>query len=347
MEVYLYTLASVCLFTTVYILFGDVKKTFPSFSSVLTLFLSLFIIYLIASSPIFIYEDKWMYENFFDTISLESALATKDTGFGYYTFFSRKLYSNSSFYFLQTASLYILGYVIFGYKALSPKYVFLFLLVSYASFGFKAYGENTLRAGLALSMLLIAISLRRKLYLFILFSFLAVLFHKSMAIPLLFFLITGFYNRPKLFFYVWFIALIISAVGIGGVTEFLKENIFSFDDRPADYFDPKEEARYRSGFRLDFVIYSFLPILISSYYIFKLKLKDVLYSRLFGTYILTNATWLLVIRMAFTDRVAYLSWFLIPFLLLFPLLRYKLPLNQRLWAALIIIGTISFTFAMS
>ena len=40
-------------------------------------------------------------------------------------------------------------------------------------------------------------------------------------------------------------------------------------------------------------------------------------------YLYCNSVWLLVIRMAYTDRMAYFSWFLIPFICLYPVITYQ------------------------
>jgi len=94
------------------------------------------------------------------------------------------------------------------------------------------------------------------------------------------------------------------------------------------------------------VIYSVIPILVGYYYLFKIKVVDVFYHRIFNMYLFANAIWLLVISMAFTDRMAYLSWFLVPFLLLYPLLKYALPINQKKWVFIILLGIFGFTSFM-
>ena len=54
-------------------------------------------------------------------------------------------------------------------------------------------------------------------------------------------------------------------------------------------------------------------------------------------YILVNAFWLLVIRIPYTDRFAYLSWFLIPFILIYPLSLDKVFKNQNSILACIVL----------
>lgn len=346
MDLYFYILLFTGFFSILYINTGDEEKKFPTFSLVLSVLLSVFVIYELAFFPMVIYDDKSNYLNLFRTISFEKALDLKDKGFGLYVYLTRSLFSNENLFFILTAFIYVLGYWIFALKTFSKKYVFVFLLMVFVSFGFTGYGVNTIRAGFGMGMLLIAFSNRENKILFFLFGILAVSSHKSMVLPFAFFILSQYVNRPKLYLRIWLLALIISFVNVAFITTFLQENLFSFDDRAAGYFDETKALHYKKGFRWDFVVYSALPILISFYYLFKLKLNDKFYNQLFNTYLLTNAIWLLVIRMAFTDRVAYLSWFLIPFLVLYPLLKYNLPINQRKGVALILLGTMAFTTYM-
>lgn len=345
MDIYYYIIIFFGLISVLYVLNGEEHKAFPPFSIGLAVVLSLFVLYKIAFYPIPVGGDKANYLKLFNTISLEKVVTYKDVGFAYYVYFVRSFFSSSQMFFTITAFIYLLGYWIFALKAFNKKYAFIYLLMVFGSFAFTAYGVNTLRAGFALSMFLIAISYRKNILVFLAFGLLSVLSHKAMSIPLAFFILATYFNRPKTYLGVWILAFIISFIEISAVTEFLQENLFSFDDRSAGYFKT-EKTHYKVGFRVDFIIYSALPILVSSYYLFKLKIEDKLYSQLFSTYLLTNAIWLLVIRMAFTDRVAYLSWFLIPFLTLYPLLKYKLPIKQRIWVASILTVAISFTAFM-
>ena len=77
------------------------------------------------------------------------------------------------------------------------------------------------------------------------------------------------------------------------------------------------------GYRIDFLIYSVMPIFISYYYKKLGYVPSILYAQLYHTYIVTNALWLLVIRMAYTNRIAYLSWMIIPFIVLYPIIENK------------------------
>lgn len=335
-------------FTIFYLKSGKSKVTLPPISNYMNWMLMLFVIISIAFSPIEIYGDKYNYEYIFNTISLASDVnEAKDIGWYYYTYLSKSIFGTSDLYFLLTAFIYIYGYYIFAKKYIPYGTIFIFLLACFSSFGFIFYGINTLRAGFSMALLLVAFTVPKNKFLFIFFAFFAVLCHKSMVLPLLAFILTRYYNHPKAYLRIWFVALAISFVNIGFISAFMQSNLGSFDERSIGYFNADDNLVYKSGFRIDFIIYSAIPILLGFYYIVKLKINDVFYNRLFNTYLLVNAFWLLAIRMAFTDRVAYLSWFLIPFILLYPLLKYKLTVNSRKFVIIILLGILSFSTFMN
>ena len=60
-----------------------------------------------------------------------------------------------------------------------------------------------------------------------------------------------------------------------------------------------------------------------------------------------NAFWIMVIRAEFSNRFAYLSWFLYPIVLAYPLLKLKIwPKTQGNKTAVIMAGHLAFTLLM-
>jgi hypothetical protein len=345
LQFFFYILLIVGFFTILYLSSYKGKKILPTFPDGLSWMLMLFVIFAMAFSPIEIYGDKYNYLNIFDDVNLTNVDESIDIGWSYYTFLNKIVFGDSSLYFLNTAFVYTLGYYVFAKKYIPKGTIFLFLLACFASFGFLAYGVNTIRAGFSMALLLIAFTVPKNKILFILFGAFAVLSHKSMALPLLAFIFTKYYNQPKMFLRFWLVTLAISFVNLGFITAFIQSNLGSFDERSSVY-NSDDSLVYNTGFRIDFIIYSAIPILLGFYYIVKLKVNDIFYNRLFNTYLVVNAFWLLQIRMAFTDRMAYLSWFLLPFILLYPLLRYPLPIHQKKWVIIIVLGVFGFTTFM-
>lgn len=331
-----------------HLLTGSVQQSLPSFDYRLTILLAVLAALLLAFLPVDPYSDKNVYLHKFEFITFDDLATAKDTGWAYYTFYVKSFFGSADIYMLLTSCIYLSGYYIFARKFISPSYSFVFVYASIVSFGFYSYGVNTLRAGFALSLLLVAMSQYKKSMLAVLLAGCAVLMHKSVLLPAGAFFLTRLYNKPKAYIIFWLGCLALSFANVSAVSNVLTPLLAGDDDRLQEYINLGDQNtnRYKTGFRYDFVVYSAVPIALGLYYILKIKVKDILYDRFLNTYLLANAVWLLVIRMAFTDRVAYLSWFLMPFLLLYPLLKYKLPLHQRLWTVAILSGIFGFTMLM-
>ena len=107
------------------------------------------------------------------------------------------------------------------------------------------------------------------------------------------------------------------------------------------------ETHYNVGFRIDFVLYSCLPIIIGYIYQNRLHYKNEFYSLIHSTYIIANAFWVLVIRANFSDRFAYLSWFMYALVMMYPLLEnpehFKNVQDKVFWTLL---GINLFTYFM-
>ena len=347
MDIYLYTLLAFVVFLAViYLLTGKSKYRIPAASYPLIVVLGVIVAAKFAMDPILIYGDKYSYQTTFESLSIFNLWNGSDVGFSVYTFIIKQIADDSTFYFIVTAFLYLIGYFVFARSFFQKRYALFFLLSCFVSFGFSSYGVNTIRGGLALSLLLIGFSFHKKIIWFFVFSILAILCHKSMLLPFVAFYLTRFNNTTKFYLYFWILCLVISFLNVSFISNFIQAILGESDDRYSSYMSKETLERYNAGFRVDFIIYSAIPILVGRFYLFKLKLKDVIYQRLFNTYLFVNAIWLLVIRMAFTDRMAYLSWFLIPFILLYPLLNYPLPINQKKWVIIILLGIFGFTSFM-
>lgn len=124
-----------------------------------------------------------------------------------------------------------------------------------------------------------------------------------------------------------------------------------FDDRMTDYFQSQDDAKVmkqfsETGFRFDFLLYSAMPVLMTWYVTIKRNFEDRTFNIIAVTYILANAFWVMVIRAAYSNRFAYLSWFLYPIVIVYPLLRFRLWDDQDRKTALILLLYEGFTFIM-
>src|SRR5690606_39264861 len=87
----------------------------------------------------------------------------------------------------------------------------------------------------------------------------------------------------------------------------------------------------KTGFRWDFLLYSGLGTFAGWYFIVKRKYEDQFYQWLFHAFLFANAVWILVIRANFSNRFAYLSWFMLGIVIIYPMLKMKFFHDQNRW----------------
>lgn len=224
-----------------------------------------------------------------------------------------------------TAFIYTFNYYN-GAKRITIQNVYLLMLVIISAFCFSGYGTNTIRAGLALSFVFLGLTYIEEKWKWMIYFFIAFNIHHSTAIPMAAALVAKYYPRPKLFYYFWFFCVILSAVAGGYFITLFADLGSDFDDR-VDYLTTTE-THYNVGFRIDFILYSCLPILAGHYYQNKLGYKDSFYAIIHNTYIISNAFWVLVIRANFSDRFSYLSWFLYALVMIYPFVKSPLYFGE-------------------
>ena len=294
-----------------------------------------------------VFTDMVTYANQFER--LQGAIVIPDTFndplFGLFIFFSAQLVTVETFFFL-CALLYILP-LYFACEKWFKHHWFYAFLVLISTFVFWAYGVNGIRNGIATSFFVLAIS-RKSLSGKILFFIVSIGFHKSMLLPLAGYLLANNLNiKVKYFFYLWIMAIPISIFSGGFWEQFFASTGFG-DDRLSYLTTENELGKFSgSGFRWDFLIFSTLPVLFGGYYVFKKKILNKEYLIILSIYLFANAFWILVIRANFSNRFAYLSWFLMGLVIIYPLLKKYFIKNQHKKIGLILIIFYSFTFLMN
>lgn len=244
-------------------------------------------------------------------------------------------------YFYLHSLLYLIGIYIFSKSLHARQYGVIFLCML-LNFQFVSYGVNTMRAGLAGSTVLMAIAFRNRRIVELAFILLAVMIHKSFALPAICYLIAKKYDKTKLYFYIWLLSILLSAIG-GGFFQALFSSVLGDEERASYLTTDAASTHYRVGFRLDFIIFSCVPIVIGYYMIYKRKFSDALYKNLYNMYLLANTFWILVIRADFSDRFAYLSWFIYSPLLIYPLIKQPTIVSHSYkWIAYCILGLTIF-----
>ena len=221
--------------------------------------------------------------------------------------------------------------------------MFLFL----CSFSFWSYGTNGIRNGMATSLFILALCYYDRKWLMYFWFVIAFFFHSSVVIPLAAFITAGVYKNPKIYLYIWLAAIPLSLAG-GNIWQELFFNHLGFSDRTSGYLEGQQvEGSFSStGFRWDFLFYSSFGILAGYYFIFVKKITDVFYIHLFGIYVIANAFWVLVITANYSNRFAYLSWFLMAPVIAYPMFRYKIWKDQYKGFGIILTIYYLFTYLM-
>ena len=70
------------------------------------------------------------------------------------------------------------------------------------------------------------------------------------------------------------------------------------------------------------------------------------YIMFLSIYIICNSFWILVIKASFSNRFAYLSWFLFPIVLVYPLVMFKIRNKNNHYLGLIMLLHLGFTLFM-
>lgn len=242
-------------------------------------------------------------------------------------FLSSFLMKNELLYWLFYSFVYCLAYFVVARKLFPYEYAGYFVLCVVGCMGFVSYGSNTIRAGFGIALLLMAFSSDNR-WLKCLLPLVAVGCNMPMLIPFSGYLIARYIMRKDLWCEcIWVLFLLITLTT--SVVSDIMLLAGGLDDRAAEFVNVDETTEvYNVGFRTDFLLYSLIPVLFVKYNVRNLVGENLIYHTVYRAYLLVNALWLLLIRLPFTDRFAYLSWFMIPFLLMYPVLNEQLD-TQR------------------
>lgn len=215
-------------------------------------------------------------------------------------------------------------YVAFSYwagKKLMDENAYGVLLAFLGSFSTWGFGVNGIRNGFAGAVLVLAMAIilragsnKIRILVGIIVMWLAYKFHNSMILPILCFGLAYFVRGYRTAVLFWVLSLFVYLVATNYVTTFFIG--LGFDDRIEKYLTAPD-----SGFRPDFLLYSFMPILLGYNVIEKYGKRNRIYQILLNTYIFANAVWVTIMGASFSNRFAYLSWFLYPFVISYPCLK--------------------------
>lgn len=286
--------------------------------------------------------------NHYDAFSLHSEWLWNNVSF----FFKRNGFNVHEFFLF--VDLVYFGSMLLCAFLLMRKNLWMAVLFFFISFSCYSFATNGLRNGFACSVVLIAIALfalggnKRPLAVFLMF--LAMGFHRSTILPSMAAIASAYLIKDtKTAIRFWLLSILISLAAGPLVEQFFAG--LGFDDRLEKYSSVNANERSMaqfssSGFRLDFLLYSAGAVVMIWYVTRKRLFTDSVYTIIANTYLLCNAFWIMVIRSSFSNRFAYLSWFLYPVVIAYPLLRMNLWKDQDRKTALILFFYSGFTLFM-
>jgi len=347
----------ICLLTSLY--YYDSKyceKLLKNYTLLLPLLFAIILIFYIGLRPpswkfadMMLYQHRW---NIAGNEAIDGAINyNSEWFFDLVLTISKRLVPDVQFWFLIIELFYI-GCQFWACKKLLWENVWLAILFVFFSYQFYSYGTNGLRNGMACAIMLLAIAFfcdRSKIGTIIgigLFI-LAMGCHRSALLPMAALLTSLFIVKDiKFATYIWVGCIVLSLIA-GSYFQNLMGSL-GFDDRASSYSTMSEEvlAQFSHvGFRWDFLLYSAMPVWLAWYVRFK-GIYDRTFTLLATTYIIANSFWILICRVAFSNRFAYLSWFMYALVIAYGVVRVPIWKDQDRKAGWILLAHSTFTLFM-
>ena len=253
-------------------------------------------------------------------------------------------------YFVVIYSIYVFS-AFLALKILVPDKTMLGMAFVLTSLMYFSFGVNGMRNGMACHLLLLGFALMLKGNQWFWpgagLCLLAFGTHRSTMLPIAAFAVGRYIIKDaKYAVYFWLLSIPVSLVAGGAVTSFFAG--LGFDDRMAGYTraDAYMGGFSHTGFRWDFLFYSMWPVVMTWVHCVKRKCDDNWYRVLAVTYCLANAFWVMVIRASFSNRFAYLSWFIYPIIIVYPMVNIETWQDQDRKTGYVLLAYAGFTFLM-
>lgn len=231
------------------------------------------------------------------------------------------------------------GFTAWGCIRLDREHAYILFLFALSSMSYYAYAVNGMRTGLGCGILFLAFSYintdKKGRIKAVLLCLLAYSMHGSMLLPAVaLFLSYYFIKSPKWCIFFWLMSIPISLVAGNEISSIFSS--MGFDSRLSSYLQgygaiediQSIASTLKSGFRWDFLLFSAVPVFLGWYIVMKRKIIDRWYIVLFNTYVISNAFWIMVIRAAFSNRFAQLSWFMYGLIIAYPLVNMRVFHSQ-------------------
>ena len=249
-------------------------------------------------------------------------------------------------FFVFMATIYFMGAYL-GIRKLFPNHRLSAFLVFLAAFSTFSYSTNGIKAGVATSLFILAMGYRENLKMCVPLVLLSWGFHHSMIMVVVAFVITLFVKNPKYYFIGWCFCLLMATTHITAFQHFFSG--FT-TDHGAKYLmhNLVDDDGTKGGFRIDFILYSAVPVVVGWFAVFKKKMGvSALYKDLLNLYLCLNGIWMLCMYAQFTNRIAYLSWSFYPIVLIYPFLQEQWGESRYKTFGLVMLGHLGFTLFMN
>lgn len=322
-------------------------------NNVIPWILAIFVTIYIGTRPIWAYADTQLYTTMYNL--LQKGIWTEVRGGEVEPFWAFIQYASvpylSASGWLTVISIFYVGGMTVAAKRWFPRHFLMALIFLFTSYSFFSYGTNGIRNGMATSIAMVGLSFfnknRKELTIGYVFLIIAYFTHKSCLLIFAAATAARFFKNININVCIWFGCILLSLL----FAEPLKDLMAGLidDNRMAHYVHKQvvtqgTVAFSRTGFRWDFLLYSALPIAFGWYAITKQKIKDETYIFLLTTYIFANSVWCLINSVAYSNRFAYLSWFLYPVIIIYPLVKLKVTSLQGVIAGVLLIFFIIFNW---
>jgi len=155
-----------------------------------------------------------------------------------------------------------------------------------------------------------------------------------MTIPAVFYFISKYFKNIKLLLIVWAILLLFNITGLS-LLQYLPISI----DRLGGYLSggQEDDVQMFLNIPINFFIYSVTPIFLGIYFVLKKRVYDEFYLRMLVVYIFGSCLYIVFFKANFAVRFAYLSEFLMPILMIYPLLKFNTSKIRQLYIVLFLL----------
>lgn len=257
-------------------------------------------------------------------------------------------YSDIHTFFLFCSTIYV-GSFFLACTRIFKNYYFIPFVIICCMFTFWSYGVNGIRNGLGASLFILAMTYVNNIPIMLGLIVLGIGCHTSVLLMTAAAALTWFVKNSYYYIVGWITCVGLSyAIGSRIQAYLATIGIFGGDNRFEAYLTGSNQVgeviQLEMTFRWDFLLYSAIGVAIGYFFIFKKNYKDEYYHWIYNIYLTTNAFWVLIIRANYSNRFAQISWFILPFVLIYPFIRKRFWVNQEKVLALAIIIFYAFGF---